>query len=257
MFHLFYDKISAITDKHIPFKQITCKEVKLRSKPWITPGIKRSIQVKNKWDKKFLKTTFCSNKFKYYRNKLNHLLKLSKKQYYTNFFQDNKYNAKNLWHAIKQIVHFKPLSSHHFVKIIENGQEITNPKLVANAFNNHFANIGNDLLAKMPNVQNSSLDYLPAPFNKTFVVFPTSCQEIQDIIFFFMRGKATGPCSIPINVLKVLKYFNSTPLELIFNASFMTGIVPTDFKLANIIPVYKTGSRTDLQSGAKIIGTTV
>ena len=26
----------------------------------------------------------------------------------------------------------------------------------------------------------------------------------------------------------------------------MTGIVPTDFKLAHKIPVYKTGSRTDL-----------
>ena len=26
----------------------------------------------------------------------------------------------------------------------------------------------------------------------------------------------------------------------------MTGIVPTDIKLANIIPVYKTGSQTDL-----------
>ena len=38
----------------------------------------------------------------------------------------------------------------------------------------------------------------------------------------------------------------STPLELIFNASFMTGIVPTDFKPANIILVCKTGSRTDL-----------
>ena len=46
MFHLFYDKISAIIDKHIPFKQITRKEIKLRSKPWITPEIKRSIQVK-------------------------------------------------------------------------------------------------------------------------------------------------------------------------------------------------------------------
>ena len=51
MFHLFYDQISAIIDKHIPFKQITRKEVKLRSKPWITPAIKRSIQVKNKWQK--------------------------------------------------------------------------------------------------------------------------------------------------------------------------------------------------------------
>ena len=27
-------------------------------------------------------------------------------------------------------------------------------KLVANAFNNHFANIGNELLAKLLNVQN-------------------------------------------------------------------------------------------------------
>ena len=248
MFHLFYDQISAIIDKQIPFKQITRKEVKLRSKPWITPAIKRSIQVKNKWHRKFLKTKsiYYFNKFKYDRNKLNHLLKLSKKQYYNNFFLDNKYNTKNLWHAIKQIVHFKPQSSHQFVKIIENGQEITNPKLVVNAFNNHFANIGNELLAKIPNVQNSPLDYLPAPLNNTFVVFPTTCQEIEDIISSFKTGKATGPCSIPINVLKVLKYVISTPLELIFNASFMTGIVPTDFKLANIIPVHKTGSRTDL-----------
>ena len=170
-------------------------------------------------------------------------MKLSKKQYYNNFFLDNKYNTKNLWHAIKQIVHFKPQSSHQFVKIIENGQEITNPKLVANAFNNNFANIGNELLAKIPNVQNSLLDYLPAPLNNTFVVFPTTCQEIEDIISSFKTGKATGPCSIPINVLKVLKYVISTPLESIFNAFF---IVPTDLKLANIIPVYKTGSRTDL-----------
>ena len=83
---------------------------------------------------------------------------------------------------IKQIVHFKPQSSHQFVKIIENGQEIINPKLVANAFNNHFANIGNELLAKISNVQNCPLNYLPAPLNNTFVVFPTTCQEIEDII---------------------------------------------------------------------------
>ena len=47
-------------------------------------------------------------------------------------------------------------------------------------------------------------------------------------------------------MLKILKSVVSKPLESIFNASFMIGIVPSDFKLANIIPVYKSGSQTCL-----------
>ena len=125
MFHLFYDRISVIIDKHIPVKQITQTELKLNSKPWIMPALKRSIQIKNKWHKKFLKTKsiYYYNKFKYYRNKLNHLLKLSKKQYYNKYFLDNKHNSKNLWKVIKQIVHFKPQSYHKFIKIVENSQK--------------------------------------------------------------------------------------------------------------------------------------
>jgi hypothetical protein len=137
MFLSFYDRISVIIDKHIPAKLITRKELKLNSKPWIMSALKRSIQIKNKWHKKFLKTksVYDYNKFKCYRNKLNHLLKLSKKQYYNKYFLDNKNNSKNLWKVIKQIVHFKPQSSHKLIKIIENSQERINPKFVANAFN--------------------------------------------------------------------------------------------------------------------------
>jgi hypothetical protein len=124
---------------------------------------------------------------------LNHLLKLSKRQYYNKYFLDNKHNSKTLWKVIKQIVHFKPQSS----------QEIINPKLVANAFNNYFANIGNKLLTKIPNIQNSPLDYLPTPESNSFAVFPTTREEIEDIISSLKTGKATGPSSIPIDILKV------------------------------------------------------
>ena len=109
--------------------------------------------------------------------------------------------------------------------------------MVGNAFNNYFANIGNKLLTKIPNIQNSPLDYLPTPVKQ---FFPTTREEIEDIISSLKTGKATGPSSIPIDILKVLKYVISKLLELIFNASFMTGIV------ANKIPVYKTGSHTYL-----------
>jgi len=49
-------------------------------------------------------------------------------------------------------------------------------------------------------------------------------------------------------ILKLLKTVLSKPLEIIFNTSFSTGIVPTDIKLANIIPVLKKGSQTYLSN---------
>ena len=91
MFCSFYNKISTIIDKHIPVKQLSKNERKLLSKPRITPALRKSIYVKNNLHKKFIKTKsiYIHTKFKLYRNKLNHLLKISKRKYYNNYFLDN------------------------------------------------------------------------------------------------------------------------------------------------------------------------
>ena len=57
---------------------------------------------------------------------------------------------------------------------------------------------------------------------------------------------SVGPFSIPIDILKMLKAYVSKPLEIVFNASFSTGVVPSDFKIANIVPVFKKGSQSPL-----------
>ena len=41
-----------------------------------------------------------------------------------------------------------------------------------------------------------------------------------------------------------LKNVLSGPLEILFNTSFTTGVVPDNFKLAKVIPVFKKGSQT-------------
>ena len=99
MFDCFYSKISQIVDKHIPIKQLSRRELKFKSKPWITSAIKRSIKVKNNFCKKFLKTksSYYHSKFKYYRNKINHLLKLSKRKYYNQYFLENSNDIKRVW----------------------------------------------------------------------------------------------------------------------------------------------------------------
>ena len=83
MFDSLYSNLSKIIDNHIPIKQLSRKELKVKSKPWVTSAIKTSIQIKNKLYKKFLKTKapYYQTKFKLYRNKINHLLKVSIKGY--------------------------------------------------------------------------------------------------------------------------------------------------------------------------------
>ena len=148
MFDSFYKELTRIVDKNIPIKQLSRRELKSYSKPWITCAIKTSIRRKNALYRKYLKTksAYYHCKFKCYRNMLNHLLKDSKRLYYNNNFLENINNSKNIWNGIKEIVHLKAKINQKTVKIVQNETELTDPKLVANAFNNYFANVGVNLL---------------------------------------------------------------------------------------------------------------
>ena len=75
---------------------------------------------------------------------------------------------------------------------------------------------------------------------------PVTADEVQLEIAKLQTGKAVGPSSIPIPFLKILRSELAGPLQIIFNKSFLTGIVPDKFKLARVIPVFKKGSQTNL-----------
>ena len=78
---------------------------KLKTKPWITSAIRTSIKIKNNLYKKFLKTkSYYQTKFKVYRNKLNHLIKISKRIYYNNYFSIHLNDGMRIWKGIKQII---------------------------------------------------------------------------------------------------------------------------------------------------------
>ena len=118
MFDNFYIKLSEVVDLHVPVKQLSKQDLKARSKPWITSGIRTSFRIKNGLFKKFLKTKsiYYHTKFKIYRNKLNHLIKLAKKNYYNNFFSVHENNGKRIWYGINKLLRLKPTSINLSIK---------------------------------------------------------------------------------------------------------------------------------------------
>ena len=94
--------------------------------------ILKSITIKNKLHKKYLKSKNCGIKnllfikFKKYRNSISNLQKFCKKKYYTNFFSHN--NVKNTWKGIKELINVKPNKSYFPTSILINNKCKTNPK---------------------------------------------------------------------------------------------------------------------------------
>ena len=65
-------------------------------------------------------------------------------------------------------------------------------------------------------------------------------------------NKAPGPDGIHGCVLKYCSDSLCKPLSIIFNLSYNTGIIPSEWKSANIVPVHKKGDK-DLVSNYRPI----
>ncbi len=213
------------------------------------PEIRKSIHIKNTYYKKYLKTKSQKfySRFKKYRNKINHLMRMSKNNYYDNYFNKHLNDSKLVWKGIKQTIYMKtPTSSAIPTTIINNGQEITETQKIAEAFSKYFAEIGDKLASDIPNVSKSPLEYNDSQTSDSFYIYPPTSYEIEREIMGLKTSKAVGPYSIPIKVLKLLQNVIAKSLEILFNTSFSTGIVPENFKLAKVLPVFKKGDHSNL-----------
>ena len=96
MYNAFHNKYIEIIDKNAPYKTLSKKESKLKLKPWITKGILQSIKTRGNYRKKYIRKqdSFWYERYQYYRNKINMLIKKSKKNYLRKFFQENFNNSK-------------------------------------------------------------------------------------------------------------------------------------------------------------------
>ena len=121
---------------------------------------------------------------------------------------------------------------------------------MGNAFNDFFTKIGPKLDEEIPKAKNTRnpIIYLKDRVSHSFLVTPTTPQEINDIIGTLNESKSSGPCIIPTKFLKMAKNGISTPLSDICNSSFNEGIFPEKNKIAKVIPTHKKGSIKDVNN---------
>ena len=109
LFDNFFTVVNDLLDTYAPYKKLSRREIKLK-KAWLVKGILMSIKLKNRLYRKFSRSkdeatkTDLRNKFKNYGNYLNKITRLSKLNYYKNFFEENKKNMLKTRNDITQVI---------------------------------------------------------------------------------------------------------------------------------------------------------
>ena len=121
--------MTKILDKHAPLKKLSKYKLKLKTKPWITTALQKFLK-DYIYKKNLTKKTELHNKYKSYRNILSTLMKKSKQNYFTKFFENNLKNLKNTWKRIKSITSMKSYSLYFPMILTYLSETIDNPKRI-------------------------------------------------------------------------------------------------------------------------------
>ena len=106
--------------------------------PWTTRGILTSINAKNRiyrkycWTKNQDTKEELYNSFKFHRNALNKLTRLSKANHYRSYFEEKKIKVIKNWDSIKEITHISKKRSQSIKNLNVHDTITSNSKIIAN-----------------------------------------------------------------------------------------------------------------------------
>ena len=133
-FQLFYDKLQACVNTHVPLKKVSQKKFDLDLKPWITPDLQKMIRIKNLFFKKKKRQKDNINTkraYNLFRNRVIRGLKKAKVDYYNKYFQENNNNINKTWKGIKSIVNVINKKNSQITQLKSDGKSLTNDQSVS------------------------------------------------------------------------------------------------------------------------------
>ena len=207
--------------------------------PWINLSLRNDIKIRDNLYMLSRKNSTIDNIkiYKTFKNRNLAKQRQAQRNYYKEQFQLNKTDLKKSWQLIKHIIG-KEEGSHsiQFKEFVINKMYITDPKIIANSFNDYFINVSSSLANNI----NSNVDpllYVQRHTNNMNIP-EVSEFEIKNIIQG-LKNSAAGYDELPASIFKKVSDIYIKPLTYFINMSIREGIVPEELKLAKVIPIYK------------------
>jgi len=239
----------------MPTKIVKFDKKKHKISPWITYGIIRSINYRNKLYRKLKQTqidttNYIAARISYnkYRNALRKTITNAKTTHYKNLFDQFKFNIKKTWSIISDTLN---RNRHVLIPdtMIIDGSECSNQQIIAENFNKYFATITERNAAFLTEYENSSFaDYLNGNINNHFEFHTINDHITKRMINNLKTSHSKGHDGITSELFKLINDDICSSITIIINQSLNSGIFPSRLKIAKITPIHKKGSKDKIEN---------
>ena len=202
--------------------------------PWIRGNVKRALRKKARLYKK-AKSTKNWAKYRQYQRECKREIRRAEWNYVNKTISESlkENNHKPFWNYVKtkkeDNIGVSPLKSGNHL--------ITDGKGKAEKLINQFQSVftKDDTTASIPSFHKRVSDSIPALIIRQ--------EGVLKLLESIKVNKAVGPDGIPNRVLKECASELAPAITKIFQSSINSGILPDDWRYANISPVFKKGDR--------------
>jgi len=216
--------------------------------PWMTNGLLISRRQKILLGKAHLKNRTVINLqcFKDYRNVYNKVVRTAKKLYFEKKLASNQANIKKVWQILYSAVNIKRTKTSNIRDLIIDDQLVSDPLHIANFLNNYFANVASKIVSEIEPTDRPPDSKLPLSANVfSFCNNPVTFSEIKEACDQLQSKTSLDFEGISLYFVKKVICAIATPILHVFRQSLSSGIVPSQFKIAKVVPVFKSGDKTN------------
>ena len=228
------DEIAPIKTKKISIKKLN---------QWSTKGIRTSTKTSFELYKAVKRKELLKSEYAEYRKILKRIIRKAKNDYYNKKVKEAGHDTRKVWGIVNEVIDRKQCRHTNPASFILKGKSLTSKKEIANGFNNYFASIGEEMADSLPTVQGYE-EYLRKTAER-FQLEPIEAVDVEEIMKQQQPKLSCGLDTINNRIVKTASSELAVPMSIIVNKSIAEGVVPSIYKIARIIPLYKKGPTND------------
>jgi len=246
-FDNFYDEFDSAFNLHFPVREVRFNKNIHKIEGFMTRGLMVSRLRKLKLGSIFSKNKTEENSIAYktYRDIYNMVIRNAKKIFYREQLDQNKENLKKTWQTLRKVISKSNDKTSCIDEIRVGDTSYTNNHDISNKFNDYFTSIASEIANEINPSPINPCDFIPDT-DSIFRLREINTHVLVKLVKKMENKKSSDMFGLSNCLLKQIINSIVVPLVHIINQSIRTGQIPSQLKIAKVLPIFKYSNNSKM-----------